>query len=143
MRGYHLPSAALFIFRALHFSIATRNISRALDALDRLIAAQEARTATDQRILRRMVHRLCCPNRLPPEQRVKKIAGLMRRFTFLCRLDDQRNELQSLRDDFVTLESGQRVPASEIPHWRREFYTDIAAMMILDQQLFAGTDVSG
>ncbi len=73
----------------------------------------------------------------------KKIAGLMRRFTFLCRLDDQRNELQSLRDDFVTLESGQQVPASDIPHWRREFYTDMAAMMVLDQQLFADTDVSG
>ncbi len=119
------------------------HISHALDALDRLIASQESRTATDQRILRRMVRRLCRPNRLTPQQRAKKIAGLMRRFTFLCRLDDQRNELQSLRDDFVTLESGQCVPASEIPHWRREFYTDMAAMMVLDQQLFADTDVSG
>ena len=119
------------------------HISLALDALDRLIASQESRTATDQRILRRMVRRLCRPHRLPPEQRVKKIAGLMRRFTFLCRLDDQRNELQSLRDDFVTLESGQRVPASDLPHWRREFYTDMAAMMILDREFIPENDVSG
>ena len=113
------------------------HIAQALDSLDRLIASHESRTAKDQRILRRMIRQLSRPNRVPAEKRVKKLAELMRNFTFLCRLDDHRSDLESIRDDLVLLHEAQRVPASDVPHWRREFYTAMAAVLVLDREFFA------
>ena len=60
----------------------------------------------------------------------------MQRFTFLCRLDDQRNELQALYDNLSSFMTGEQVPPSDIPYWRNEFYEDMAAILILDQDCF-------
>ncbi len=61
-----------------------------------------------------------------------QVAYGMKKFSFLCRLDDHRNELKAFCDDLGMLAEGQRVPHSEIPFWRDEYYENMAAIYVLD-----------
>ena len=70
------------------------------------------------------------------EQKVEKIAELMRSFNLLCQLDDVRDETQSLLENFATfmMESGVFRP-SDMPRIRNEFYETFAALMVVDEEL--------
>ncbi len=69
------------------------------------------------------------------EQRVEKIAEIMRSFNLLCQLDDVRDETQALLEHFATfMESGVFRP-SDMPRIRNEFYETLSALMVVDQEL--------
>lgn len=75
---------------------------------------------------------------VPYEKKIKILGNTTRLFTLLCRLDDERNELQSLRTNIESLVDLQNVPPSEIPFWRQEFYDAIAAVYVLDHEFYEG-----
>ncbi len=69
------------------------------------------------------------------EQKIGQIAEIMRSFHFLCQLDDIRDEISDLSEQFTTfLESGIFQP-SNMPKIRSEFYETVAALLIADEEL--------
>ncbi len=69
------------------------------------------------------------------EQKVKKIAEIMRSFNLLCQLDDVQGETRSLLENFEAfIKSGVFRP-SDMKSIRNEFYETVAALMVVDQEL--------
>ncbi len=69
------------------------------------------------------------------EQKVEKIAELMRSFNLLCQLDDVRDETQALSENFATFMASGVFRPSDMPRIRNEFYETFAALMVVDQEL--------
>ncbi len=107
-------------------------VALALESMERLIEASTKKGMLDHHRLRKRLLRICRSPDIPREKKVKLIAYGMKKFSFLCQLDDHRNELKSFCDSLTMLAKGQRVPASEIPYWRGEYYANMAAIYVLD-----------
>lgn len=113
-----------------------QHLSNASDTLDRLIAFYEKKTARSQPRLRRKIRKLLHSETMPYEKKVRILGNATRLFTLLCRLDDQRNDLQSFQENLELLVDLQRTPPSEISFWRQEFYETIATVYVLDKEFY-------
>ncbi len=114
---------------------ALRHADLALESLDRLIGFCEKKGMGDHDGFRERLVRICRSSDISYEKKVRLVAAGMKRFSFLCRLDIERDILKSFRDDLTRLAAGRRIPYTDIPYWRSEYYANMAAVFVLDYEI--------
>lgn len=111
---------------------AVEHIHQALEILEQTVKDYEKEHEITEPLQHRRILEIVHTNEFTAEQKLEKIAKIIRSFNFICRMDDLRNETAYLSEQFAEFIRSGVFRESDMKKIRDDFYEIFSALLLVD-----------
>lgn len=113
-----------------------KHIRKAFDAIGQAVDEYEKEHGLEVHGSRELVFEIVRSGKYDEEEKVEKLAGIMKSYMLVCGMDDLRNEIRYILGHFEGFLNDGRFAGSDVKRFRMEFYELLSSVLITEPEWF-------